>query len=117
MTLVKHRAWTLCQAGSLESSLDLFAGPVAPIYNNSLQEEHAPLIWRAAYVTPIQKKKLPEHIETDLRPLNAVMCKEMEEFIVKWFWDIVQDRVDPNQYGSITKSSTTHAVIGLLHQG
>ena len=40
----------------------------------------------------------------------------MEEFVVKWVWDIVQDRVDPNQYGSIKKSSTTHALVNLLHQ-
>ena len=40
----------------------------------------------------------------------------MEEFVVKWVWDIVQDRVDPNQCGSIKKSSTTHALVDLLHQ-
>ena len=40
----------------------------------------------------------------------------MEEFVVKWVWDIVQDRVDPDQYGSIKKSSSTHALVDLLHQ-
>ena len=40
----------------------------------------------------------------------------MEEFVVKWAWDIVQDRVDPNQYDSMKKSSTTHAIVDLLHQ-
>ena len=42
----------------------------------------------------------------------------MEEFVVKWVWDIVQDRVDPNQYGSIKTSSITHALVDLclLHQ-
>ena len=40
----------------------------------------------------------------------------MEEFVVKWIWDIVQDRLDPNQYGSIKKSSTTYALVDLLHQ-
>ena len=40
----------------------------------------------------------------------------MEEFVVKWVWDIVQYRLDPNQYGSIKKSSTTHAPVDLLHQ-
>ena len=40
----------------------------------------------------------------------------MEEFVVKWVWDIIQDRVDPNQYGSIKKTSTTHALVDLLHQ-
>ena len=67
---------------------------------------------------PFREKKPPEHIETDLRPisLTAVLCKQMEEFVVKWVLDIVQNRVDPNQYGSIKKSSTTHPLVDLLHQ-
>jgi hypothetical protein len=31
---------------------------------------------------------------------------EIKEFVLKWVWGIVQDRVDPNQHGSITKSPT-----------
>ena len=71
----------------------LLAGPVAAIYNRSLREGHVPRIWRAAYFRPLPKKKPPENIETDLRPisLTAVLCKQMEEFVVKWVWDIVQD--------------------------
>ena len=45
-----------------------------------------------------------------------MLCKQVEEFVVKWVWDIVQDRIDPNQYGSIKKSSTTHGLVDLLHQ-
>ena len=73
----------------------LLAGPVAAIYNSSLREGLVPRIWRAAYVSPLPKRKPPEHIETDLRPisLTAVLCKQMEEFVVKWVLDIVQDRV------------------------
>ena len=102
----------------LKEFSELLAGPVAAIYNSSLRQGNVPRIWRAAYVSPLPKKKPPEHIETDLRPisLTAVLCKQMEEFVVKWVWDIVQDRVDPNQYGSIKKSSTTHALVDLLHQ-
>ena len=87
---------------------ELLAVPVAAIYNSSLREGHVPRIWRAAYVSHLPKKKPPEHIETDLRPisLTAVLCKQMEECVVISVWDIVQDRVDPNQYGSIKKSST-----------
>ena len=97
---------------------ELLAGPVAAIYNSSIREGHVPRIWRAAYVSSLPKKKPPEHIETDLRPisLTAVLCKQVEEFVVKWVWYIVQDRVDPNQYGSIKKSSITHDLIDLLHQ-
>ena len=48
--------------------------------------------------------------------MTAVLCKQTEEFVVKWVWDIVQDIVDPNQYGTIKKLSTTHALVDLLHQ-
>jgi len=80
----------------LKEFSELLAGPVAAIYNSSLREGHVPRIWRAAYISPLPKKKPPEQIETDLRPisLTAVLCKQMEEFVVKWVWDIVQDRVD-----------------------
>ena len=92
----------------------LLAGPVAAIYNSSLRQGRVPRIWRAAYVSPLPKKKPPERNETDLRPisLTAELCKEMEESIVKWVWDFAQDRVYPNQYGSMKKSSTTHALVG-----
>ena len=69
----------------LKEFSEWLAGPVAAIYNSSLREGHVPRIWRAAYVSPLLKKKLPEHIKTNLRPisLTAVLCKQMEEFVVK----------------------------------
>ena len=94
----------------------MVAGPVAAIYNSSRREGHVPRIWRDAYVSILPKKKPPEHIETYLRPisLTAVLCKYMEEFAVKWVWDIGQDILDPNQYGSIKKSPTAHALVCML---
>ena len=114
---VKHRvvpSWVL----KVFSASELLAGQVAAICNSSLREGHVPHIWCAACVSPLPIKKPPEHIEAELRliSLTAVLCKEMEEFVVKWVWDIVQDRVDPNQYGSIKKPSTTHVLVNLLHQ-
>ena len=102
----------------LKKLSDWLAGPVAATYYSPLRKGHVPRIWCAADVIPLPKKKLPEHIDTNLRPisLTAVLCKQMEEFVVKRVWDIVQDRVDPNQYGSIKTSSTTHALVDLLHQ-
>ena len=35
---------------------------------------------------------------------------------MKWVWDVVQNRVDQNQYGSNKKSATTHSLVDLLHQ-
>ena len=83
----------------LKEFSELLAGPVAAIYNSSFREGHVPRIWRAAYVSPLPKKKQQKHIETDLRPicLTTVLCKQMEKFVVKWVWDIVQDRINPNQ--------------------
>ena len=69
----------------LKEFSQLHAGPVAAIYNSSLREGHVPRIWRAAYVSPLPKNKPPEQIETDLRAisLTAMLCKQMEEFVVK----------------------------------
>ena len=93
----------------------LLAGPVAAIYNSSLRERHVPRIWRAAYVSPLPKRNRQNILKQTLDQ-SPWLCKQMEEFVVKWVWDIVQDRVDPNQYGSIKKSSTTYALVDLLHQ-
>ena len=117
----------------LKEFSELLVGPVAAIYDSSLREGHVPRIWRAAYVIHLPKKKPREHIETYLRPISlaAVLCKQTEEFVVKWVWDIVQDRIDPNQYvplrshplympykpiRSINKSSTIHVLVDLLRQ-
>ena len=69
----------------------LFAGPIAAIYNSSLREGHVPRIRRSTYVIPLPKKQPPEQVERDLRPISitAILCTEMEEFIVKWVWDLV----------------------------
>ena len=96
----------------------VLAGPVAAIYNSSLREGHVPEVWRSAFVSPLAKKHPPEQVEKDLRPisLTPILCKEMEDFIVKWVWELVLDEVDPNQYGSVKGSSTTHALVDILHQ-
>ena len=82
----------------LKGFSELLAGPVAIIYNSSHREGHVSRIWRAVYVSPLPKKTPPEHIETDLKPisLTAALCKQMKEFVVKWVWDIIQDRYQTN---------------------
>ena len=45
----------------LKKFSELLAGPVAAIYNSSLREGHVPRIWCATYVSPLPKKKPPEH--------------------------------------------------------
>ena len=73
----------------LKEFSDLLAGSVAATYNSSLREGQDPPSWHAAHVRPLPKKKPPDHIETDPRPISftAALCKEMEEFVVKWVWD------------------------------
>ena len=50
----------------LKEFSQLLAGPVAAIYKSSFRKGHVPRIWRAAYASPLPKKKPPENIETDL---------------------------------------------------
>ena len=54
----------------LKEFSELLAGPVIAIYNSSHRGVHVSRIRHAAYVSPLPKKKPPEHIETDLRPIS-----------------------------------------------
>ena len=54
----------------------------------------------------------------DLKPISLTLCisKVAEEFVViKYVKPAVLNVIDPNQYGVMPKSSTTMALIGVLH--
>ncbi len=76
-----------------------------------------PEIWKQAEVIPIHKVKPPRTIEKDLRPisLTPVLCKELESFIMDWVWEELEDIIDESQFGAIAATSTTHALIQMLH--
>ncbi len=77
-----------------------------------------PSIWKVANVTPLPKVKPVENLTKHLRPISPTAClsKVAENFVVQ---DYVKPAVlkilDPNQYGAVPKSSTTHALIHMVH--
>ena len=77
-----------------------------------------PSLWKCADVLPLGKISQPRSIDTDLRPISliAVLSKVLESFVFNWLASIVMPYIDPFQFGSVKKSSTTHAFVHLVHQ-
>ena len=93
-------------------------GPKRSIINASLQEQRLPTIWKYADVSPLPKKNRVEDLKKDLRPISLTAClsKVAEDCVVH---DNIRPAVlkvlDPNQYGAVPHSSTTQALIHMVH--
>ena len=88
------------------------------ILNASYAEQRLPTIWKMADVTPLPKKKPVVDIQKELRPISLTPCpcKVAEEFVVNGFVKpVVMNILNDNQYGAIPNSSTTMALISMLH--
>ena len=69
-------------------------------------------------VLPLSKVPQPRSIDSDLRPisLTAVLSKVLEGFVFDWLAAVVMPHIDPFQFGCVKKTSTTHALVHLIHQ-
>lgn len=87
------------------------------IFNSSIREGCVPSLWKCADVLPLAKISHPLAIDTDLRPisLTAVLRKVLEGFVFNWLASIVMPNIDPFQFGGVKKSSTTLALVHLIH--
>ena len=71
-----------------------------------------------ADVPPLPKKKPVLELKKDLRPVSLTPCvsKVAEEFVVEDFVKpAVLDVIGGSQYGAIPKSSTSMALISMMH--
>lgn len=96
----------------------LLAAPLTRILNSSYREQLLPKAWKLADVPPLPKKKPVEDLNKDLRPISLTPCisKIAEEFVVNdYVKPAVMRVVHTNQYGAIPKSSTTHALLSMIH--
>ena len=101
----------------LKDYASTLAVPICSIFNASVAQATLPSIWKAADVIAIPKTTPPASVENDLRPisLTAVLVKVLEGFVFKWLWEQYQPQLDPLQFGNVPGSSTTCALIDLLH--
>ena len=103
----------------LKDFAHILALPVSMLINVSLKKEQLPLIWKCANITPLPKSSTVNDINTDLRPISLTpsISKIAEEYVVvNHVKPAVIKHIRPDQYGCIPQSSTTHALINLIHQ-
>ena len=97
---------------------DNLAIPLCEIINSSLAEKQLPNIWKCANVTLIPKNSSITNVNNDLRPisLTPTVSKIAEDYVVnEHIKPAVLRHIGHNQYGCIPNSSTTHALVNLVH--
>ena len=102
----------------LKTCAPIISNPVCSIYNSSIREGYVPKLWKSADVLSLGKIPQPQCVDSDLRPISltpAVLSKVLEVFVFNWIAPIVMPYIDPYQFGNVKKSSTTHALVHLLH--
>ena len=102
----------------LKENADLISQPVSDILNCSYRKCRLPQSWKEANVVPVPKQKPVKDVNKHLRPisLTPVLSKIAEDFVVKEFIKpAVTAKTDNNQYGTVPKSSTTQALVSMVH--
>ena len=101
----------------LKNFASVIYSPRCSLFNSSINEGYVPSLWKCANVIPINKVPRPTSINTDFRPfsLTPVLSKILDGFVFEWLAAIIMPNIDPYQYGYVKKSSTTHALVHLIH--
>ena len=97
---------------------DLLSNTISDIINSSFAERRLPPSWKSADTVPIPKQKPIKDVNKHLRPisLTSILSKVAEEFVVaEYLRPSILKKIGDNQFGAIPKSSTTHALISLVH--
>ena len=102
----------------LKDHANILAAPLTAIFNSSLREGVIPIEWKTANVIPIPKTKPMMSVETDIRPisLTPIVAKVFESIVLGWVDDIVGDRIDDKQFGGVSGTSTTDALVEMTHK-
>ena len=102
----------------LKENADLVAEPIAEIINSSFRESRLPPSCKKADIVPVPKQRIVKDVRKHLRPisLTAILSKVAEEYIrQEYVKPAVLIKIKSNQFGSIPKSSTTQALISMIH--
>ena len=103
----------------LKENADLLADPVKEILNFSYRDSYLPQSWKEADIVPLPKQKPVKDVKKHLRPISliSVVSKVAEDFVVENFVKpAVLTKIGRNLLGTIPKSSTTHALISMVHK-
>ena len=87
--------------------------------NSSFSEQRLPQSWKLADVIPLPKQQPIEDVSNHLRPISLTpsISKLAEDFVVSaHFAPAVLRVIDPDQFGAIPKSSTTQALVSMVHK-
>ena len=102
----------------LKEYADILSHPITSFLNSSFVEHRFPAPWKNADVIPVQKTKPINDIKNQLRPisLTPTISKIAEEFVIEFYiGPAILKTIDPDQFGTIPKSSTEQALISILH--
>jgi hypothetical protein len=102
----------------LKENADILAPVMTDILNSSYSEAQLPSSWKQADITPIPKSTPVYDINKHLRPisLTPILSKLAEEFVVdRHVKPAVLAKVDPRQFGTVPGSSTTEALVSMIH--
>ena len=94
------------------------AYPITKVLNASFKEQRLPSTWKLADVTPIPKRKSVKDVKKNLRPISLTPClsKLAKDLVVTNYVKPAALRVlDDRQYGAVPKSSTTLALLEMIH--
>ena len=71
-----------------------------------------------ANVIPLPKGNPPASIHKDIRPisLTAIAAKGFETIMMQWIDDIICINVDTKQFGGLSGTSTTDALVEMTHK-
>ena len=102
----------------LKECASVICSPVASIFNASINQGTVPSLWNCADVGPIAKISKPMSVDSDLRPisLTTTLSKVLEDFVFGWPRPIIMPQLDTRQFGGIKNSSTTYALVRVIHE-
>ena len=102
----------------LKENAHLLAVPIADILNSSYREGRLPPSGKEADVVPVPKQRPVQDTNKHLRPISQtpILSKIAEEYVVDTnVKPAVLSKTDPQQFGTVPKSSTAHALISMIH--
>ena len=102
----------------LKEYAELLLMPITNILNSSFREQRLPSVWKLADLSPLVKQKPAVDLNKYLRPISLTPCmsKVAEDFVVcQYVKPAVLSVLDGSQYGAVPKSSTTLALLEMIH--